>query len=80
MMQKDDFTVYKEAIEALERSHISYIVGGGIAVAAYGRKRATKDIDLYIKPEESMRALEALRKVGFEEVAQVGKGRVCLSS
>jgi predicted nucleotidyltransferase len=66
MMLIDDFIVYKEAIDALEKSRISYVVGGGIAVAAYGRKRATKDIDLYIKPEDSMRALEALQKVGFE--------------
>jgi predicted nucleotidyltransferase len=66
MMLINDFIVYKEAIEALEKSRILYVVGGGIAVAAYGRKRATKDIDLYIKPEDSMRALEALQKVGFE--------------
>lgn len=66
MMLKDDFIVYKEAIDALDESRILYMVGGGIAVAAYGRKRATKDIDLYIKPEDLRRALEALRKAGFE--------------
>lgn len=65
-MLKDDFIVYKEAIDALDGSRIQYLVGGGIAVAAYGRKRATKDIDLYIKPEDSMRALDALRSAGFE--------------
>jgi predicted nucleotidyltransferase len=63
---RSDFAIYKETLDALEEAGVPYVVGGGIAVAAYGRKRATKDIDLYIKPEDSMRALEALQKVGFE--------------
>jgi predicted nucleotidyltransferase len=63
---RNDFRIYKETLDALESAGVPYVVGGGIAVAAYGRKRATKDIDLYVKPEDTMRALEALAKAGFE--------------
>jgi hypothetical protein len=61
-----DIEVYRETLDALEKAGVPYVVGGGIAVAAYGRIRATKDIDIYIKPEDSAAALEALSKAGFE--------------
>jgi predicted nucleotidyltransferase len=61
-----DFIIYMESLNALEKAGIPCVVGGGIAVAAYGRKRATKDIDLYIMPQDAIPALEALEKVGFE--------------
>jgi hypothetical protein len=63
---RDDFTVYKETLDTIEKAGVPYLVGGGIAVAAYGRVRTTKDIDLYVKPEDTMRALDALDKAGFE--------------
>jgi len=63
---RNDFTVYKETVDKLEKAGVPYLLGGGIAVAAYGRKRATKDIDLYLKPTDTARALEALGKAGFE--------------
>ena len=55
-----------EAIGTLESAGIPCVVGGGIAVAAYGRKRATKDIDLYVMPQDAGPSLEALRQAGFE--------------
>ncbi len=63
---RNDLAMYKESVDAMERAGVPYVVGGGIAVAAYGRIRATKDIDLYIKPEDTGRALEALQQAGFE--------------
>jgi len=63
---RNELAMYKESVDAMERAGVPYVVGGGIAVAAYGRIRATKDIDLYIKPEDTGRALEALRQAGFE--------------
>jgi len=62
----EHFITYKEAIDALERGGVPYAIGGGIAVAAYGRKRATKDIDLYIKTEDRMPAMKALQAAGFD--------------
>jgi predicted nucleotidyltransferase len=63
---KEHFSTYKEAIDALERGGIPCAIGGGIAVAAYGRKRATKDIDLYIKTKDRIPAMETLKAAGFD--------------
>jgi predicted nucleotidyltransferase len=66
MPSKKDFSIYMEAIGALKNAGIPCVVGGGIAVAAYGRKRATKDIDLYVMPQDAGPSLDALERVGFE--------------
>ncbi|HTY92161.1 MAG TPA: nucleotidyltransferase [Methanocella sp.] len=63
---RNEFVIYKETIDAIEGAGVPYVVGGGIAVAAYGRTRTTKDIDLYVKPYDTVRALEALKRAGFE--------------
>ncbi len=63
---RNNFEIYRETLCALEGAGVPYVVGGGIAVAAYGRIRATKDIDLYVKREDAMPALEALSRKGFE--------------
>lgn len=62
----NDYAIYRETIDTLEAAGVPYVVGGGIAVAAYGRKRATKDIDLYVRPEDTALALDALQKAGFD--------------
>lgn len=62
----DSFKVYKEAVDVLNNCKVPYVVGGGIAVMAYGRRRVTKDIDLYIMPGDEMIALNALKNAGFD--------------
>jgi predicted nucleotidyltransferase len=66
MGSKDSFKIYREAVEVLDEAGIVYVVGGGIAIMAYGRTRDTKDIDLYILDRDQDRALEALASAGFE--------------
>jgi predicted nucleotidyltransferase len=66
MASSANFGVYNEAVRALESHHIPYVIGGGIAVMAFGRKRDTKDIDLYIADEDVTRALEVLAGASFE--------------
>jgi predicted nucleotidyltransferase len=63
---EEHFKTYKEAIDALDQGGVPNIIGGGIAVAAYGRKRATKDIDLYIKTKDRIPAMETLKAAGFD--------------
>lgn len=62
---KEDFKIFKEAVDILDKMDLDYVVFGGIAVWAYGRKRQTKDIDLLIEAKSANKALLALLKAGW---------------
>jgi hypothetical protein len=56
------------SIEALRSAKVSFMLGGGFALASYiGRWRDTKDIDFYIKPEARDQAIAALSDAGFAD-------------
>ncbi len=55
-----------EAIETLQGADIRHLVIGGLGAATMGRPRSTDDIDLFVRPEDARRALEALAANGFE--------------
>src|SRR5688500_2935068 len=55
-----------ETVEALEAEGIPYLLMGGIASACLGRPRWTHDIDLFVKPTDARRVLDALATAGFE--------------
>lgn len=59
------FETFNDATTALEESGARYVVGGGIAVWAYGRRRETKDIDIFCKKPDADSILAVLRKIGF---------------
>lgn len=66
--RRDDahlLAVGHEACRILTEAGIPNMVGGGIAVWAYGRRRYTKDMDLFIPPRVPLMALDALGKAGF---------------
>ncbi|MGA9141566.1 MAG: nucleotidyltransferase [Methanocella sp.] len=73
----DNFKIYKEAIDVLEESGVRYVIGGGIAIMAFGRTRDTKDIDLYIMDSDQDRALQALARAGFEVDPMPGVHWLC---
>lgn len=59
--------VYGEALDALGRSGIRYMLGGALALNAHtGIWRDTKDLDLFVPKEVVPRVLEALEEAGFE--------------
>ncbi len=45
---------------------MEYVLIGGIASAALGRPRITRDIDVFLQPEDIARAVRALEQEGFE--------------
>jgi predicted nucleotidyltransferase len=55
-----------EAIAAMRDAEIPFLIIGGIASAVLGRDRGTRDVDLFVRPEDARRALEALGAAGFE--------------
>lgn len=57
--------VLGECIGAMERGMIPYALIGGIASTGFGRPRWTHDIDVFVKPEDAERTLEALARCGF---------------
>lgn len=48
----------REVLDALEAAHVMYLIGGAVALAAWGEPRTTRDLDLVIElPVESIGAL-----------------------
>ncbi|HVF74229.1 MAG TPA: nucleotidyltransferase [Acidimicrobiales bacterium] len=55
-----------ETVDALDADEVPYVLMGGIASACWGRPRWTHDIDLFVKPQDARRVLDALALRGFE--------------
>ena len=58
---------FKEFFELLNSKRIDYLVIGGVAFNFHARPRATKDIDLWVRPDrESLtRLIAAIAEFGF---------------
>ena len=62
----DAASVARRLADALEQSGVPYAIGGAIAYGYYGAARGTKDVDvnLFVSPDQSRPALEALSAAG----------------
>jgi hypothetical protein len=57
---------YVDALSALDRAEVPYVVGGGYAMAHYtGIRRATKDLDIFVKAADRDRTLTTLTAAGY---------------
>lgn len=56
---------YATALAALRAARVPHVVGGGLAIQHYGRLRATKDLDIFIRPQDAESAMNALTAAGF---------------
>lgn len=54
-----------EARRLLQEAGIPCLVGGGIALWAYGRRRCTKDMDLFLPSQLPEKAMNVLARHGF---------------
>ncbi len=59
-----------EAQRALIAGGIDFLVMGGLASAVWGRPRWTRDVDLFVRPEDAGEALATLTDAGFETWVQ----------
>jgi Aminoglycoside-2''-adenylyltransferase len=57
----------KRAAAALREAEVDFLVGGGLAIWARGGPPTDHDVDLYVREEDALRALEALVDAGFRE-------------
>jgi predicted nucleotidyltransferase len=58
-------SVLGEAVRALDKDGIDYVLIGGQASSLLGRPRCSSDIDLLVTPEDAPHALAALASAGF---------------
>ena len=56
----------RDAVAALEAEHIPYLLIGGLASTLLGRPRYTRDVDLFVRQPDALRALAALGAARFE--------------
>jgi hypothetical protein len=66
-ISKEQQALFREVLDILEHSRISYAVAGAYALKAHtGISRNTKDLDLFLTDANAQVALHYLRKRGFE--------------
>jgi hypothetical protein len=58
--------VYREALGRMAKAGVPFLVGGAYAFARYtGIERCTKDLDVFVRPEDVDRLLGVLADAGF---------------
>jgi len=63
-----DIAVYLAVIEEAQTREIRFAVGGSLAMAAHcGLLRNSKDLDLYVLPEDAPDMIRVLTDLGFED-------------
>ena len=57
---------FKELLLAFNGHNVEYLIVGAHALAAHGHVRATKDLDVWVRPDQAnaQRVLGALSEVG----------------
>jgi hypothetical protein len=67
VLEPDQAQIYKEALRVLNTGKVDYAVGAAFARYAYTSIwRYTKDLDIFLRPEDLKCAMEALNQAGFE--------------
>src|SRR5579864_112979 len=60
------FRFYRSVLDVLRHSGPPFLIGGAYALARYtGVVRHTKDLDLFVRPADGPRALDALAAAGW---------------
>jgi predicted nucleotidyltransferase len=62
---EDIETSLKRTVSALKEAEIEFMLGGSLAAWARGGPESTNDLDLFVKPDDAERALDALVAAGM---------------
>jgi Uncharacterised nucleotidyltransferase len=64
----EQWDLYRLVIKSAHRAAIPFALGGGMAAMIYaGRLRDSKDIDIYVRPEDRERMIELVTSLGLED-------------
>src|SRR3989442_5356390 len=67
VLRPDATAFYAAALTALTNARVPFLVGGAYALERYtGIARDTKDLDIFVRPEDCERALAAFAEAGFD--------------
>lgn len=77
LVPPEQWSVYASVFAEGAKQGIRFVVGGGLAVSVYSghTRRYTKDMDLFVREEESGALLEMLHGLGFEEYTEFSYDR-----
>ncbi len=65
----EQWSTYSQVLRAAQHEGIPFALGGAFALAVYtGRWRNTKDLDLYLLPEDRERMIKLLTRLGLEDL------------
>jgi hypothetical protein len=68
----DDWATYRRALAAVRQIEVPFALGGGLAVAFYtGHWRASRDLDLYVLPQDAPVVSSALLDAGLVDYFDV---------
>ncbi len=67
MVETPSRAFYREAMDVLSRAGVPFLVGGAFAfVHQAGIDRSTKDLDIFVRPEDVTRLLAACSAAGYD--------------
>ena len=62
----DVHAFYRDVLTTLKRASVPYLLGGGYAMRHWtGVARDSKDLDLFVRPQDAPRALEVMHEGGY---------------
>jgi hypothetical protein len=68
----DQWVIYQRVLQAVRENGINFALGGAFAVATYtGTWRNTKDMDIYIQPQDREKLIEIVTNRGLQDYAVV---------
>jgi predicted nucleotidyltransferase len=68
LIPEAEWRLYNSVLTAADEQGIAYALGGGLAFSAYaGQMRNTKDLDLFIVPENRQALVDLLHETGFAD-------------